>query len=214
MAGMPTIVHPWDSEYIVACRWVEFPEMEIGSIPGVAYRNNDKIVTELLRSVDYNVSVKLYGGIDAEMSWAVHHVFVERYIKYVLRKSFQDVEIYRIHVAHGDFEGERPSDISGEVVSHFQEIEGKESWFSYEHLCGPYLADMQPVVSAFTAGRLTEVSARVPQNLIPNRRTYVQQPQDLPLLGVIVNADEITMRQKIYEDLLIRCKKPKIPTIN
>lgn len=214
MTGTTTIRHPWENEFIVACRWVQLPDMEIGSLPGVAYRNNDKIVTEMVRSCDYNVSVKLFGDYSDEITWAVHHVFVERYIKYVLRKDIQDVEIYRLHVAHGDFGGERPTDIVGDTLSHFQETPSKEAWFTMEHLSGPYLANGQSLVSAFTACRLAEVSARIPQNLIPNRLSYLRNPQDLPLLGIIVDADQVTMEQKIFEDILIRTRKPKSFTIN
>lgn len=214
MAGITTIAHPWENEYIVAVRWVEVDDMETGQLVGVAYRNNDKIITEILRQREYNVAVKLFGDHNDEINWTVHHVFVERYIKYVLKRTLEQVEIYRVHVAHGDFDGERPLDVFGETIAHVQESEGKEGWFTMEHLSGPILADSQSIVSHFTAGRLAEISARVPQNLIPNRLSYIQSPQDLPLIGVIVTTDETTMLQKNYEDNLLRLKKPKIPKIN
>src|SRR6266404_5099560 len=141
MAGTPTIAHPWDNEFIVAVRWVEIDDMETGQMVGVAYRNNDKIVTEMVRQCEYNVAVKLYGEVTNEITWSVHHVFIERYIKYVLRRRFEEVEIYRVHVAHGDFGGERPLDVFGETIAHVQESSGKEGWFTMEHLSGPILAD-------------------------------------------------------------------------
>lgn len=214
MDGTNIITHSWDKEYIVAARWVELKDMETGQLVGVAYRNNDKIVTEILHQREYNVAVKLFGDFDDDITWSVHHVFVERYIKYVLKRGLEEVEIYRIHIAHGDFDGERPGDVLGEVIAHVQESAGKEGWFTMEHLSGPILADSQSIVSHFTAGRLSRISAKIPQNLIPNRLSYIKNPQDLPLLGVIITSDATSMLQKNYEDNLIRLKKPKIPRIN
>lgn len=209
MTGTTTIQAPWSNEFIVACRYLELPETEVGCIPGVAYHlpGEKRVTTRLTLGTTYAYSVHMLGTTQPEVTFAVHHVFVERYIKY-LGLRFQDVEIFRLHVAHGEFPT-LPKDISGEMVSHFQETAERHSWFTFEHISGPYQADAKLLVSQFTAGRLSEVEAKCPVNLIPERQAYLLNPQDLPLMGVIPAGSQAESDRKMFEDLILRDRKSK-----
>ena len=210
MTGKNTTRAPWDnkfSEFIVASKYIELPGTEIGCFPGIAYKFQGEAKTELVVGQNYRTSVWMLGNSQPELTFAVYHTFVERYIKY-LGLRFEDVETFRFHVAHGPFPN-RPSDLVGETISYVQETVDTHAWFAYEHISGSYLADVQLLVSQFTAGRLSEVEAKITKDLIPDRRAYLENPQDLPLIGIIPSGDQADMDQKFLEDLLLRYKTPK-----
>ena len=209
----------WDSEIIIPCKYIEMKEWQTGCIPGVAYLKDGKPVTKLVLGTERNVSVQLFSDVQEGITFAIHHVFIGRYIKYVLKAREEDVEIFRFGIFHGNgfldnSELETGNDLPGEIVSEFKETTGALCRFSFEHISGPFLADIQLLISQFTANRLTEISGAVTENLILDRRSYLANPKDLPMLGVIAEADEVTTNQRMFEDMLLRDKEPKKKFLN
>lgn len=201
-------------EMIVASRYILTKSEEVGSFVCVAYKlAGGEVRNEILMGHNKSVSVQMVGGVDENVLFGVYHVFVERYIKKCLDRTIDNVEIFRFHLSRGDYPTQ-PSDIRGELLSSFIDSQGNNVWTSYEHISGPYLADPQFVVSAFTAGRMDDIAPIITQNLILDPASYRRSPQDLPLLGVIPQMDEITADQKQMEDILIRTKTKKPSFVN
>lgn len=198
-------------EVVVPCRYLLTPDAEVGSFTGVAYKKEDGTVrTELLWGTDRKVSVKISGEMGQDFMYAYTHTFVERYINQCLKRPFIDVEIFRFYMSRGEFP-EAPTDLQGEILRHFKDPQQKDVWTSYEHISGPWLANTEYVISQLSAGRLDDISAKVTTNLIPDRSSYLQNPQDLPIVGIIQSTDESSIDQRLMEDLIIRqrIKKPQ-----
>lgn len=201
------------SEVIVPCRYILTKEEEIGVFAGVAYKTATGKRTELLWSTNSRLAVQIAGERNQEYVFAIHHVFVERYIHHCLDRAFHEVEIFRFYLTRGNY-SERPIDSIGDLVTHFKDAENRDVWTTYEHISGPYLADPIFVTSQFSAGRLEDISPSVTKNLVWDKAQYLRNPEDLPQLGVMLGNDQVTIDQKNFEDGIIRSKPQKPPTIH
>jgi hypothetical protein len=203
-----------ENEVIVPFKYVLTQEEEIGIFPGVAYKTADnKIRNEILWGNNKFMSVTIIEQLDENMVFTISHVFVERYIKKCLDRTIDNVEIFRLYVSRGEYP-ERPSDMQGELIRHYADSRKNDVWTSYEHISGPYLADPQYLVSAFTSGNLDDISPVITENLIIDKAAYRRNPADLPILGVVVDSDEATRDQKYLEDMVLRTKTKKTIFLN
>jgi len=202
------------NELILACRYILTRDVEIGSFVGVAYKlSDDKVKTELLLGTNSSLSVQVAGQATDDAVFTVDHIFVERYINTCVRKPLENIDIFRFYLSRGHYP-ERPEDMQGELYSHFQDSIGNDIWTSYEHISGPYLADPQYITSAFSANRLDDLLPIQTTSLILDKASYKRNPQDIPILGVVLAEDEATSEQKYLEDLCLRTKQKKPTYIN
>lgn len=202
------------SEVIIPSKYVLTKDEEIGIFPGVAYKlANKQVKNELLWGSNKFLAVQMAGQMNEEMIFTISHVFVERYINKCLDRTIDNVEIFRFYLSRGDFP-ERPTDIQGETVRCFKDENGRDVWTTYEHISGPYIADPQYIVSAFTAGRTEDISPVITESLIYDKMAYQRNPVDLPILGVVIEDDDIAKDQKYFEDMLLRTKAKKPIFVN
>lgn len=203
-------------EVVIPTRYILTRDLEVGVWAGVAYMKDGKARSELLWGTNKFLGVEIHHAHQADYLYAVHHVFVERYIRECVKRPFCEVEIYKFSLERGDLP-ERPASLLGELVAHSKDPSGKDCWTSYQHISGPYLADVQYITSQFSASRLETISPTVTHNLIKDRADYLKNPQDLPQIGVIEgfgNTDEEGPPLKYYEDLLIRLRSEKPTRVN
>lgn len=188
-------------------------DMEIATIPGIVYQEDGKKKIGTF-TWSPNSSVILSIQLAQNLIFYVRHVFVGRYIDEVVKQPQDQVEVFRIYLSRGDFP-ERPTDLLGELVTHFEDPEGNHVWFSYEHISGPYLLDPMLVVSDMTSGQsMKEFAVDAPKDLIPNRRIYLNNPSEVKQLGIVNGDSEVEVDQKYLEDLLIRHRGQKKIWIN
>lgn len=201
-------------EVIIPSRYILTPDVEVGAFVGVAYKLPDgKVKNELLLGTNSFLSVQMISQANKEGIFAVYHIFVERYVNTCLKRTIDDVDIFRFHLSRGDFP-ERPSELQGLLTQHFISPKRENVWTSYEHISGPYLADPQFISSALSAGRLDYITPVTSQNLVLDRAAYRRNPHDLPMMGVIIAEDEVSSDYKYLEDMVIRTKTKKPTFIN
>jgi len=202
------------TEVIVPFKYILTKEEEIGVFPGVAYKIADNQVrNEILWGNNKFMSVPIIEQMDENMIFTISHVFVERYIKKCLDRTIDNVEIFRFYVSRGEYP-EQPSDMQGELIRHYADSHKNDVWTFYEHISGPYLADPQYIVSAFTAGGLDELAPVITENLIIDKEAYRRDPQDLPVMGVVTETDETSKEIKYLEDMVLRTKTKKTIFVN
>jgi signal peptidase I len=190
---------------------------ESACFPGVAYHlPTGEVRNELLWGHNKFLSVQIAGHADDHSIFTLSHIFVERYINRCIKRPFDNVEIFRYYFSRG-FLPEKPSDLADGITNHLSDSQGADIWTCYEHLSGPYLADSEYITSQFSAGRLDDISPQINTNLIPDKAAYRRNPQDLPILGVIMTkdeSDEVSQNQKFLEDLVLRTKLKKTNYVN
>lgn len=200
-------------ETIIATKYILTREVEVGMWCGVAYLKDGKPRSEILWGTNPHLAVEISGERNEEITFFIHHVFVERYIREILRIPYEQVELFRFFLSRGAFT-ERPTDIPSTQASHLLDKAGKDIWTSYEHICGPYYADPEYITSQFSAGRLEDISPEITKNLILGRLAYMDNPRDLPVLGIILETHGQFHPQQFYEDLCMRLKTPKSQKAN
>ena len=197
------------AEVIVPSKYILTDEEEICMFPGVAYTLDDGTVrNEILFPYEKFLSVQIASQIDDNVMFTVSHVFAERYINKCLNRTIDNVEIFRFFYERGDYK-ERPADMGGDLIVHFTDTKKKDTWATYEHISGPYLTDPQYIVSAFTSNRLDYISPFVTENLIPDRAHYMRHPQNLPIVGVVIDEDDASREAKFMEDLYLLSRTKK-----
>jgi hypothetical protein len=204
-------------EVIIPSRYILTKEEEIACFPAIAYPlPNGQVKHDVFYDNNPFHSVQMVGHAEQGILFTVCHVFVERYIQRYVKRAFDDVEIFRYYFSRGTYP-EPPGDLQGEQLGRVSDAKSHDLWSSYEHISGPYIANPQLLTSAFSAGRLDNISPKATENLIPERGHYRRNPQDLPVVGVILadaKSGEVVTDQKYLEDLLIRTKSKKPTFIN
>lgn len=205
------------NEVIIPSLYFISREEESGCFPGVAYKQVDgSVKNEILWGYNKFLSVSIVNHSDENAMLNISHVFVERYISRCLEQKYDDVEVFRFYINKGAAI-ERPFDLRGDTISQYKDTHGHNIWISYEHISGPYLADPQYLVSAFTSESLDDISPIVMENLVIDKASYKNNPQDLPVMGVLIGKeaeDETAQQQKYLEDLLIKTRVRKPVYIN
>lgn len=207
-------------EVILPTKYILTKDEEIAVMVGVAYRLQDNTVkTEVLGATEPNLSVQLIGQVSPELLFSHHHVFVERYVDICLKQKLENVDVFRFYIYRGEYP-ERPSDLQGETLvqihgdSRLTTVYPGDLWIGYEHISGPYLADTESLISAYHAGRMDSVSAKCPLPLVMDKSQYLRNKQDLPMVGIVIEDDEVAVDQKMLEDLVLRSKARKREYVN
>lgn len=176
-------------EMILPSKYVLNESTEISSFPGVAYKTERGVKTELIWGTHPLISVALVDKRTEIDTLIISHVFVERYISTYIKQDIMNVEIFKIHFNKGDFP-EKPDGMRGDIISNFKDNKLDDIWMSYEHVHGPYLADTNYIASHMREKRLEEIGAKILVDLIPERDNYMENPLDLPQIGIIMNGSD------------------------